>query len=222
MTGEFWAQFVSAKSGEVWLGPYQVGDEYELGNSTAVAEIDWAYELLPRAKTIYDQKLTQVPCEEIPELINTDNEEALHIAIRDAALFQSKSCGPIIRAQRQALEKLNWLRPVVAFYFLFQGEQQQLQYLATVFDEEARRIGDHVVVELFGFLPDWDVSGVRLVRHAGYSDGASAELLCSALIWRRYLYGENSFLENWKNIGRREGIPQKRLNHFYTACKYSP
>jgi len=36
MTGEFWAQFVSAKSGEVWLGLYQVGDEYELRSTTLV------------------------------------------------------------------------------------------------------------------------------------------------------------------------------------------
>ncbi len=29
-TGEFSGKFVPAKSGEVWLGLYQVGDEYEL------------------------------------------------------------------------------------------------------------------------------------------------------------------------------------------------
>ena len=37
MAGEFYAEFVSAKSGEVWLGLYRVGDEYELRGS-----IDWS------------------------------------------------------------------------------------------------------------------------------------------------------------------------------------
>lgn len=35
-TGKFYADSVSVKSGEVWLGLYQVGDEYELRNSTLV------------------------------------------------------------------------------------------------------------------------------------------------------------------------------------------
>ena len=34
MTGRFYAESVSAKSGEVWLGLYQVGADYELRNST--------------------------------------------------------------------------------------------------------------------------------------------------------------------------------------------
>jgi hypothetical protein len=36
MIGEFYAESVSAKSGEVWLGLYRVGDEYELRNTTLV------------------------------------------------------------------------------------------------------------------------------------------------------------------------------------------
>ena len=36
MVGEFWAHYVSAKSGEVWLELYRVGDEYELRNTTLV------------------------------------------------------------------------------------------------------------------------------------------------------------------------------------------
>jgi len=35
-TGEFSAKFVSAKSGEIWLGLYQVGDAYELRSTTLV------------------------------------------------------------------------------------------------------------------------------------------------------------------------------------------
>ena len=39
MTGVWFEEYVSAKSGEVWLGLYQVGDEYELRSSTlAVSE----------------------------------------------------------------------------------------------------------------------------------------------------------------------------------------
>ena len=36
MVGEFYAEYVSAESGEVWLGLYQVGDEYELRSTTLV------------------------------------------------------------------------------------------------------------------------------------------------------------------------------------------
>ena len=36
MVGEFYADNVSAKSDEVWLGLYQVGDEYELRSTTLV------------------------------------------------------------------------------------------------------------------------------------------------------------------------------------------
>ena len=35
-TGEFFGKFVAAKSGEVWLGLYQVGDEYELRSATVI------------------------------------------------------------------------------------------------------------------------------------------------------------------------------------------
>ena len=35
-TGEFYADMVSVESGEVWLGLYQIGDEYELRSTTLV------------------------------------------------------------------------------------------------------------------------------------------------------------------------------------------
>ena len=38
MTGEFYADSVSAESGEVWLGLFQVGDEYELRSTTLVVD----------------------------------------------------------------------------------------------------------------------------------------------------------------------------------------
>lgn len=39
-TGEFYEDSVSVESGEVWLGLYQVGDEYELRSSTLVVSED--------------------------------------------------------------------------------------------------------------------------------------------------------------------------------------
>jgi hypothetical protein len=91
--------------------------------------------------------------------------------------------------------------------------------LAEIFDKEARIVGGHWAVELFGFLDDWDVSGKRLVRHSLHADGAAAELLCSAIMWRRYLYGEKLFKEKWYEVGKKERIDKRILDHFYETCK---
>jgi hypothetical protein len=194
-----------------------------LGVSTPVwAGEDWAYELSPDARSIYEKKQTQVPCENIPNLLKTRSEGDLFIAIRDAALFDNKACGEVIRKNRRALERVPGLKDAIAFYYLLQGQKQQLQRLAAVFDREARDIGDHPMVELFGFLSDWEVSGIRLVRHAGYADASGAESLCSALMWRRYLYGEQTFKQHWYELGAKEKIPVKRLDDFYAKCQSAP
>jgi hypothetical protein len=190
--------------------------------SLAMAGEDWAFELSPDAKAIYESKQVQVPCEEIPALLKANNNFDVFIAIRDAALFRDHSCGAVIQANRQALERVPGLKDMINFYYLQQGQKQTLQQLAEVFDREAKSVGDHPVVELFGFLPDWGVSGVRLVRHAAYADASGAETLCSAIMWRRYLHGERDFKEHWYAIGKKERVPLNRLDHFYSKCKRAP
>ena len=111
------------------------------------------------------------------------------------------------------------LKGAVSFYLVRLGDRQQVNVLAEIFDKEAGFVGDHWVVELFGFLDDWDVSGKRLVRHSGYADGAAAESLCSAIMWRRYLYGKKIFKENWYKVGKKEKIEKRILDHFYETCK---
>jgi hypothetical protein len=78
-----------------------------------------------------------------------------------------------------------------SFYRLRLGDISFIDNLIDCFDKEARKIGDHYTIELFGFLPDWEKSGLCLVRHAKYSDGAASEMLCSAILWRRFFYGED-------------------------------
>lgn len=194
-----------------------------VGISTpALAGEDWAYELTSEARAIYEKKQIQVSCENIPTLLKANRDYDVYIAIRDAALFKDRACGAIIQSNRQALDRVSGLNDTINFYFLQQGQKQKLQHLAAVFDREAKGIGDHPVVEFFGFLPDWEVSGVRLVRHAGYADASGAETLCSAIMWRRYLYGEQAFKEHLYAIGTKEGIPVRRLDHFYSRCQSAP
>jgi hypothetical protein len=190
--------------------------------SSAFAAEDWAYELSSKAREIYAQKKTQIPCEKIPELLKRNNTQDIYIAIRDAGLFQTKSCGVIIQKHANALNQLPGVKDAIAFYFFKQGDKQQLNILADDFDKEARSMGDHWTVDLFGFMDDWNISGVRLVRHAAYSDAVGAELLCSALMWRRYLFGEKSFSENWYKVGKQEQVVQRKLDNLYETCGVKP
>jgi hypothetical protein len=91
--------------------------------------------------------------------------------------------------------------------------------LIDVFDREARGVGDHGIVMLFGFLRAWDATGRRLARHASYSDGAATELLYSALKWQRFLYGEEDFKGNWFKYDREEGVKESVLMYFFNICK---
>jgi hypothetical protein len=185
---------------------------------TALASDDWAYELSPQAREIYEKRIVQIPCEKISELLKEKDDQDLYLAIRDAGIFKQESCKPIIQKHMDQLTQLG-LNGAVAFYLLRLGDRKQVNALAEIFDKEARTVGDHWVVELFGFLDDWDVSGKRLVRHSGYSDGAASELLCSAIMWRRYLYGEKIFKEKWYEVGKKEKIEKRILDHFYETCK---
>lgn len=184
----------------------------------AVAADDWAYELPAEAKEIYLWKRTQIPCSELGKLVQKKDADKSHIAIRDAGLFGDKSCGPYIRRYRDALSALG-LSNTVAFYYLKTGDSSRRDDLVKSFDREATRVGDHVTVELFGFLEDWEATGRRLVRHAKRADGAAGETLCSAIAWRRFLYGEVLFEQNWFAIGKQEEVDRERLVHYFDSCR---
>jgi len=98
------------------------------------------------------------------------------------------------------------------------GRSESLATLLDIFDMEAAQVGDHIVVELFGFLDDWENTGRRLVKHAKTSDGAATELLCSALMWRRYLEGEKVFKENWYKYSRLEKLQPRKRDHLFESC----
>ena len=205
-----------------------------------MASDDWAYELSAEAKQIYKKKTIQYPCKNIPSLlqqsmspdfkqtttgfvlvpVQNEKTDEIYFAIRDAGLFRIESCDQVIQKHVDRLKELPGVKAAIAFYYYRLGDKQQLYSLAADFDNAAT--GDDFTVELFGFFDDWDVSGVRLVRLAAHADASGAELLCSALMWRRYLYGEKAFKTNWYKIGAKEKIDRRRLDHFYEACRIEP
>ena len=180
---------------------------------------DWAYECPDSAKSIYVNRATQIPCGEISNLMNRNEKGRVYIAIRDAGLFGDTSCSSYLNDLSSRIDSDPYLRDVIAFYRLRMGDSSQLKILVDTFDREAKVVGDHAVVELFGFLSDWEHSGRRLARHAKHSDGAASELLCSALSWRRFLYGEEEFRTNWFKYGRAEAVDESILRSLYKACR---
>lgn len=187
-------------------------------SSLAIAD-DWAYELRPSAKAIYATKYAQVSCAEVPRLLSSKAEKSVYIAVRDAALFQDKNCASTIRKHRGVLSKIPGLADVISFYEYRSGDTNGLHRLARSFDAEAKHTQDHWTVEIFGFIANWDITGRRLVRHAAYSDGAGTEVLCSALKWHRYLFGEVDFEKHWFSIGKEERVKQEILQDIFDNCR---
>ena len=206
----------------------------------AVAAEDWVYELSAEAKQIYKKKTVQYPCKNIPTLlgqsmspefkqtstglslvpVQNEKTDEIYFTIRDAGLLRTKSCDSIIQQHITRLNEIPGVKDAIAFYYYRLGVKHQLNVLADDFDCKAS--GDHWTVELFGFLDDWDTSGVRLVRLAAHSDGAGSELLCSAIVWRRYLYGERNFKDNWYKYGEKEKVDRRRLDQFYEMSRVEP
>lgn len=180
---------------------------------------DWAYELHSDAKQIYTKKVIQISCSEIPNLLSTKAEKSIYLAVRDAALFRNQGCGPIIRKYRAELAKIPGLPDAMSFYDYRNGDTNGLRQLSRSFDAAARRTQDHWTVEIFGFIADWETAGRRLVRHSAYSDGAGSELLCSALKWHRYLYGEVDFEKYWFSIGKQERVKHEVLQDMFDNCR---
>jgi len=181
---------------------------------------DWAFQLSDKAKEIYAEKKIQISCKRIGDLLNKDDINGLHTAIRDAALFDDKTCERHIKKNLERLKQTEGAKDAVAFYFYKNGDPSGLKLLANSYDKDAQSIGDHWTVDLFGFLNEWEISGRRLVRHVKCcSDAIGGEALCSAIMWRRYLYGEKDFKHFWFKIGQEENVSLEKLQHFYDKCR---
>ena len=181
-------------------------------SSNAANANDWAYELPDRAKNIYAEKKL-VNCGDIESLLKVENHKDLYFLIRDAALFKDNSCESSIKRNLTRLKKIEGVSDAISFYQYQLGDNTKLKELADSYDRSAQEIQDHWTVELFGFIGEWELTGRRLVRHAKSADGAGSELLCSALKWKRFLYGEVDFQKNWIKYGDIENLSiKKRLD----------
>ena len=185
--------------------------------STAEESYDWAfYESEAKAREIYTEKKIQIPCARIDELLRKNDNIGVYIAIRDAALFGDKTCETYIKKYFRKLKKMDGAKDVVAFYSYKNGDPKGLKLLADSFDKDFSEFA----VDLFGFINEWQISGRRLLRFAKCChDASGGELLCNALWWRRYLYGEEDFKHNWFKIGEEEKVNLKILQHFYEKCR---
>ena len=185
----------------------------------AVRAGDWVFESSAKeAKEIYTKKKIQIPCKRIGELLKKDDIHGVYIAIRDAALFGDKTCNTYIKTNLDRLNRTEGVKDAVAFYSYKNGDPSGLKLLADSYDKEGRT-SDHSTVNLFGFLNEWEISGRRLVRHAKCcSDLVGGEALCSAIWWRRYLYGEKDFRHFWFKIGKEENVSLEKLQEFYDTC----
>jgi hypothetical protein len=178
---------------------------------------DWAfYESEAKAREIYNKKIIQIPCARIDDLLRKNDSIGVYIAIRDAALFGDKTCETYIKKYLRKLKKLDGAKDVIAFYSYKNGDQKGLKLLAGSFDKDLSEFA----VDLFGFINEWQISGRRLVRFAKCChDASGGELLCNAISWRRYLYGEDDFKRNWFKIGKEEKVSLEILQHFYDKCR---
>ena len=182
-----------------------------LSCSTTLAA-NWAYELPDAAKNAYVDKKV-VNCELISEHLEKKEHRELYNLIRDAALFNIRACEVYIQKDLSILQRLEGVSDAVSFYYYQMGDNTKLNDLANSFDKNISEVPDHWTVELFGFIGEWEVTGRRLARYAKVSDGVGSELLCSALKWRRFLYGEVNFQKNWKKYGDMEQLSkEKRLD----------
>jgi hypothetical protein len=179
---------------------------------------DWVFESSAKeAKEIYTKKEIQIPCKRIGELLKKDDIQGVYIAIRDAALFGDKTCSKYIKKNLNRLKRTEGAKDAVAFCSYKNGDPSGLKLLADSYDKEGG--GDHATLNLFGFLNDWEISGRKLVRHAKCcTDAVGGEALCSAIWWRRYLYGEKDLKHFWFKIGKEENVSLEKLQDYYENC----
>ena len=157
---------------------------------------DWTFEPSKKSFDRLDAKKGEFSCSKLGEYVAANDPWAAFYAIRDAGLFDDKSCSEAIVALDEALSEKGTTSAAVDFYRARMGDEAGLAALLTAFNVQAIQSEtgpslDHVVVSLFGFFPDWDRTGRRLLRHAKYSDGAAAMMNGNALVWKKHLYGGN-------------------------------
>lgn len=169
------------------------------GTSPEVArgpEDDWAFSLTDEARDRLHERRGVFSCATLEEYIRANDPWAAFYSIRDAALFEDRACAASMEKLRKTLDQNPLTRIAVQFYLLKQGDSAAMQPLLKCFDEQAiapegGRSVDHVVVSLFGFLPDWDQTGRRLLRHAAHADGAATTINANALEWKKELFGKD-------------------------------
>ena len=176
------------------------------------SDYDWAYELPDSAKEIFRAGQAPNSCDKLRA--ETHATEASYV-IRDAGIFRDRSCADRIARLPDDFAEKPELLLAIRFYRLRLGDESQVAPLLDSFDRHARKIGDHFTVELFGFLPDWEHTGRRLARHSRYSGGASSELLYSALLWKRFLYGQQpGFRESCLRVVEEERVSDRWVPRF--------
>ncbi len=180
---------------------------------------DWQYFPEDKSKEVFVKKQIQIPCSSIDELLRKKDEMGLYLAIRDAALFGDKTCGTYINKNIRKLKKLVGVKDAIAFYAYKNGDPAGLKLLAESFDKDVKRTYSEFIVDLFGFINEWEISGRRLIQFAKCChDAAGGETLCDAIAWRCELYGKENFKRYWFKIGEEEKVSSELLHEFYDDC----
>lgn len=188
---------------------------------SAIAQDPRDWESFPeeKSKEVYAKKIIQIPCTSIDELLRKKDELGLYLAIRDAALFGDKTCGTYIKKNLRKLKKSVCVKNAVAFYFYMHGDQTGLKLLANYFDKDIEKNCSEGIIDCFGFINEWEISGRRLVRFAKCChDGIGGETLCDAIAWRCELFGKEDFKRYWFKIGEEEKVSSELLHEFYDDC----
>jgi hypothetical protein len=163
-------------------------------------ETDWAYPFSESAVHRYRAKERPFSCARLAAYVAANSPTLAYRAVRDAGIFQDRSCAKEIEAVRTALQAKPLTRMALAFYRYRLGDSAALNSLLEVFESEALpplspvHGTDHLVVELLGFSPEWAKTGPLLVRHLRHSDAAAAEVSGSALDWKRFLSADDPAL----------------------------
>ena len=92
----------------------------------------------------------------------------------------------------------------IAFYRFRLGDKNEINKLAEYFDNHVGE-GDPWIVGIFGYLKEWDITTPRMAAFAKVSDASGTELLCSALMWKRYLH--------------KDVVIAGKLQHLYDVCR---
>ena len=180
---------------------------------------DWTFELTDRAKKAYMEKVLDVSCNNIEQMLNDKEYDALFNIIRDIALVDNKRCEREINYHMKRLKQNKDLSGVILFYkFKRTGKTKYLKEMTKIFDSKYPKVGDHWIVEIFGYLADWKETGVRLVLRSKNADGSGGELLCSSIKWKRYLFGEERFRKLWFKYGEQKNVPIAILSKYYKMC----